>query len=507
MKFKTFKRIIASLAFMAGALSVVGCNGGSQGEGGGEGQKKIDYAHNGACKLSLSYLNHDFFQDGVGEFELHTHIDGDTAHFEPVVQTTSGEIVKARFYGIDTPESTGRVQPYGKEASDFTKEKLNNAKKNGTIVLAGVSNAYGKASTDANGRYLVCVWINETTKKADPGTLVNLNLWVLQEGLSELGDVTKMPEYEETFKAAYFQAQDLKLNKFSGKPAAKFNYGDYEDCYIPDIMREVYKNLADPTYKNPYDGKNVRITGTVAGFANNTMYLQKLDYDDPETEEVEGDGKVYGINIYCGPTGASIAIEYRTPGAVLELYGIAQDSETFGFQITGAEGRFLDMPEFAGDSDVKILVKAEDNSAPDTALVTKNYTIAELNKAVEDDDTDPIFAPVTVEGELTVDYYSDNASRNTAGEVTKAATAWTIGFKESKFDIYLTSAYTDAAHPRDPYTDEDHWYTDAQHKNGKKFVLHGGVYAYHRVKRNDGTYKTYYQIVLTNKADLELVTE
>ena len=54
-------------------------------------------------------------------------VDGDTAKFE-----TNGEIITVRFLAIDTPESvhpTKEVQAFGIEASDFTKEKLKNAKK------------------------------------------------------------------------------------------------------------------------------------------------------------------------------------------------------------------------------------------------------------------------------------------------------------------------------------------------------------------------------------------
>ena len=32
-----------------------------------------------------------------------------------------------RYLGIDTPESTGQIEPYGKKASDFTKAIMNKA--------------------------------------------------------------------------------------------------------------------------------------------------------------------------------------------------------------------------------------------------------------------------------------------------------------------------------------------------------------------------------------------
>ena len=49
-------------------------------------------------------------------------VDGDTAWFK-----ISGERVKSRFLYIDTPESTNKKEYMGKEASEYTKNQLQNA--------------------------------------------------------------------------------------------------------------------------------------------------------------------------------------------------------------------------------------------------------------------------------------------------------------------------------------------------------------------------------------------
>lgn len=54
-------------------------------------------------------------------------IDGDTANFK-----INGKVYKTRFLFIDTPESTTKVEKFGKEASNYTCTKLKQAKK---IVL------------------------------------------------------------------------------------------------------------------------------------------------------------------------------------------------------------------------------------------------------------------------------------------------------------------------------------------------------------------------------------
>ena len=78
-------------------------------------------------------------------------VDGDTAKFE-----LNGETVTVRFLGIDTPETvhpTIEVQQYGKEASDYTKEKLQNASK--------IELEFEKSSQkDQHERYLAWIWVD-----------------------------------------------------------------------------------------------------------------------------------------------------------------------------------------------------------------------------------------------------------------------------------------------------------------------------------------------------------
>ena len=76
----------------------------------------VDYSDQ--VHLQLDYQGKDFFKDGVTQVARVFPIDGDTAHFDPIGYTADTERIKARFYGIDTPESTGDVQPWGVPASD-----------------------------------------------------------------------------------------------------------------------------------------------------------------------------------------------------------------------------------------------------------------------------------------------------------------------------------------------------------------------------------------------------
>lgn len=76
--------------------------------------------------------------------KLQKCIDGDTANFS--------KIGKARFLYIDTPESTNRIQPYGKTASNYTCTSLKHAKK--------IQVQYDGPKKDKYGRTLVWVWVD-----------------------------------------------------------------------------------------------------------------------------------------------------------------------------------------------------------------------------------------------------------------------------------------------------------------------------------------------------------
>lgn len=432
----------------------------------------IDYAHNGSCTLALDYDGVDFFKDGVGEVELWMTIDGDTAHFTPLVTTTSDETIKARFYGIDTPESTGRIQPYGKQASNFTKDKLKHAAENGTIVVAGVSSAYAKPETDANGRYLCCVWIHETKKHAPREELVNLNLWIIQEGLSDPGSVTKMPDYEEVFVNANAQAKACKLKKYSGKDDPLFPKNGYSTT-IPDIMKQVYQYLDGETDVDPFENA-VKYTfkGTVVGFANNGLFLQAYDLIED---------RYYGVYCFCGMQ--SIPKKYTKVGNYLEVTGYAQNSENFGFQVTGLEGHFPQIESAAHEDDVHILIKAEDNTADATKVKDFTFSASTLSSSLAS--REYLHSGIKLTTNLKVNYF--NASKDEK--------KYTLGFEGVNFDLYLTSAFK--GNPDNP---NELWTTEEQFM-GKTLQVNRGILSYH--KTTSGNIR--YQLVIDDMTQLVCV--
>ena len=336
----------------------------------------VDYAANGSVKLNLNYEGKDFYVDGIGQFSLKTAIDGDTAHFTPKVDSGNVGTMKARFFGIDTPESTGKVQEWGKPASKYTKKMLEDADTNGTIVVSSAQDSYGAPQPDSTGsRYVSLVWVNLTKKNAPKEELQLLNLMIVQEGLSWVKNVQDMPQYSDTFYAAQRQAEDYKLKMHSGEPDPYYNYGDYEDASLLDIKYEIQASLDDAEHVNKFDGAKIRIQGTVAGFINHILYLQDFVYYDNDNPALGGE--YCGINIFVGMS--DISSKYTKINTYLQVCGLAQYTENYGFQVTDTQGRFP-VGSATSESDAVIIYTPAQNEETEHNLSIRDYTLAGLNQ-------------------------------------------------------------------------------------------------------------------------------
>ncbi|MBQ6840681.1 MAG: thermonuclease family protein [Bacilli bacterium] len=119
-------------------------------------------------------------------------VDGDTAVFK-----ISQEEVKFRFLAIDTPETvhpTKEVEAYGKNASEYTCNKLSEAKE--IIVEYENSN-----KTDKYGRSLAWIWID--------GSLLQKEL--VSVGYGEVAYIYGNYRYTESLCLAQKTAKESKL--------------------------------------------------------------------------------------------------------------------------------------------------------------------------------------------------------------------------------------------------------------------------------------------------------
>ena len=109
------------------------------------------------------------------EVTVKAFIDGDTTHFNVPGSISEGGLLKARYLAVNTPESTGKIEVWGKKASNFTKSRLESAE---SIYIESDDGNWNVDST--GGRHLVWVWY----KPSGSDTYRNLNIELLQEGLS-----------------------------------------------------------------------------------------------------------------------------------------------------------------------------------------------------------------------------------------------------------------------------------------------------------------------------------
>ena len=150
------------------------------------------------------------------EVSVHLFVDGDTTHFNVPEDISANGVLKARYIAINTPESTGKIEEWGKKASAFTKEKLSQAT---SIIIESDDSKWNLDST--GGRYLVWVWY----KTSEDSEYRNLNIEILQNGLA-IASSTAQNRYGTVAMAALNYAKEQKLNVYSGQKDPDYYYGD-----------------------------------------------------------------------------------------------------------------------------------------------------------------------------------------------------------------------------------------------------------------------------------------
>ena len=169
-------------------------------------------------------------------------VDGDTAMFN-----VDGESVKYRFLAIDTPETVKpntEVQEYGKDASEYTCNKLTNAKE---IIIE-----YEKSSkTDKYGRSLGWIWVD--------GSLLQKEL--VEVGYAKVAYIYGKYRYTTSLCLVQKEAKETKQGVWS-------NNDDDGYCSTVDLTNVenniIYDNLP---------------------FENNTSLEKEEDDNNKEEEE------------------------------------------------------------------------------------------------------------------------------------------------------------------------------------------------------------------------------
>jgi micrococcal nuclease len=235
-----------------------------------------------------------------------TFVDGDTTHFNIDHPTFEGGLLKARYLGVNTPESTGQIEPWGKKASTFTKETLSKAT---SIIVESDTATWNPDST--GDRFLVWVWY----KTADMEDYRCLNLEILQQGLA-VASKSSDTVYADICVTILNQAVNHKLHVHSKEKDPDFYYG----AAMPMTLKELKTNIED------YKGKDVSFEGVVVRNSNQTAYVEEYD---------EETGLYFGIQVYYGFNLGFFGEEILSVGNRVLVVGSVQYYETGGtYQIS-----------------------------------------------------------------------------------------------------------------------------------------------------------------------------
>ena len=205
------------------------------------------------------------------------HIDGDTTHFyydktaDVPEKVSALGYLKVRYNAINTPESTGTIEPWGKAASDYTKATLANA---ASVLVEFDSSEW---EFDSNERALVWVWYKAT----ESSEYRCLNIELLQEGYAWGSKISNV-RYSTACNSAITQAKSLKLHVYSKEKDPGFFYGKATELDLKELRTNLEK----------YVGQRVAFEGIVGLRADEfTIYVE--DYD-AETD------MTYAIPIFYG---------------------------------------------------------------------------------------------------------------------------------------------------------------------------------------------------------------
>lgn len=323
--------------------------------------KPVDYADQ--LKLDLSSAT------AKEEVTVRTFIDGDTVHFNVNSSTVSNGVLKARFLGVDTPESTGKIEEWGKAASNFTKEKLKSA----TSIYIESDSARWEADSTGS-RYLAWIWY----KTDDASDYRLLNLELLQEGLANPYGIGGH-EYTDYLEKAVKQAQKNKLHIHSDENDPDFHYGEAIVLTLEALRLDAMSETSI------YEGSKVAVEGMITYNTNGTAYLQVYD---------EAQDRYYGVAIYYGYGGSSTLLKVLDIGNTVRIVGSWQKYEAGGtWQLAGLQASATADPS---DTNYSIILKTGSPEDVHYQKVTGEQFTGKTTIVVDGDDVEVNFAEVSM---------------------------------------------------------------------------------------------------------------
>ena len=244
------------------------------------------------------------------EATIKAFIDGDTTHFNVDTSVCPDGVLKARYLAINTPESTGKIEEWGKAASRFTRSKLEKAV---SIILESDN---GKWNIDSTGeRHLVWVWY----KTAEDEDYRNLNIEILQEGYA-ISSNASQNRYGDICTKAIAQALENELYVYSDEKDPDFPYGEAQEVTLKQLR----------THIEEYDGALVAFNGIVTMNSDGSILVEEYDAEN---------NMYYGMTIYYQNSGLNgEGQKILTIGNEIRVVGVVSYWENGGvYQISSLE--------------------------------------------------------------------------------------------------------------------------------------------------------------------------
>lgn len=432
------KKLLSLLLLLPLTLSLfVGCGGDntSESSGGGDNTETIDYA---------SMVSLDMTTAETQKMEVVSvvhYIDGDTTHFQvpanyPVHINDQG-VLKARYLSVNTPESTGTLEEWGKAAARYTKTALSSAS---SIVLETDGTQW---ETDSTGeRHLVWVWY----KPQGADEYRNLNIELLQNGLA-VGSKSAETRYGDICIQAINYATQKKLHVHSGEKDPEFFYGAALEMDIRKLRLNIEEYAGDKDQGIP--AKRVAFEGVVVQNDGNGVYVEA--YDD-ETQSY------YGVYVYYGYSLTGAGARVLTVGNKVRVVGdVGYFESGNSYQVSnlkynsydktnpdniqklgdGEKGAYpiVTAAEFNGKKTISFIEEAADGTST-TKTITEDFGKLALNTSI------------TMENLYVEDVYTTNNGGANDGAMTLTCKVGneTITVRTTKLykDILSQTLYTEA---------------------------------------------------------------
>lgn len=343
------------------------------------------------------------------EATVKSYIDGDTTHFYVDPSVCEDGILKARYLAINTPESTGKIEEWGKAASKFTRSKLEAAV---SIILESDD---AKWNIDSTGeRHLVWVWY----KTAEDTEYRNLNLEILQAGFA-ISSNASQNRYGSYCTNAISQAIAYKLYVYSDELDPDYPYGAAQEVTLKQLR----------THIEEYENALVAFNGVVTMNDSGSILVEEYD---------EENDMYYGMTIYYGTSGLNgEGLEMLSIGNELRIVGVVTYWETGGvYQVSSLEYNRRDK-----DNPRNIKLLSQNNTAGYFEVDAKTFT-SKVDVMLEEEVKTFDYAALTLNTSVSMKNLRVNSVYTTpSGDSAGAMTLHCTAEDGTSIDIRTTVLY------------------------------------------------------------------